>query len=76
MKRFVCLLHTLICLFSCITVFAQAGFNDNRVMLQGFYWESYRHGNTEKFPDFGDKKWYEIVKDKVTDIRDARFDLI
>jgi hypothetical protein len=25
-------------------VAAQAGFDDDRVMPQGFYWESYRHG--------------------------------
>jgi hypothetical protein len=23
----------------------QSGFDDDRVMLQGFYWESYRHGD-------------------------------
>ena len=27
------------------TARAQAGFDDDRVMLQGFYWESYRHGH-------------------------------
>jgi hypothetical protein len=26
-------------------VAAQAGFDDDRVMPQGFYWESYRHGH-------------------------------
>jgi hypothetical protein len=40
---------------------AQAGFEDDRVMLQGFYWESYRHGHPEKFPAFGSKSWYRIV---------------
>jgi hypothetical protein len=33
---------------------AQAGFNDDRVILQGFYWESHRHGDP-KFPNFGQK---------------------
>jgi alpha-amylase len=55
---------------------AQAGFADDRVMLQGFYWESYRHGHPEKFPSFGSKTWYEIVADQAPAIREARFDLI
>ncbi len=54
---------------------AQAGFDDDRVMLQGFYWESYRHG-LEKFPQFGTKRWYEIVRDVAGKIRDGRFDLV
>jgi glycosidase len=57
-------------------VYAQAGFNDDRVMLQGFYWESYRHGHPDKFPEFGDKKWYELVKEQAEAIRAGRFDLI
>lgn len=66
-----------ICLFlSPAALFAQSGFDDDRVMLQGFYWESYRHGNPERFPDFGEKKWYEIVKEKAAEIREGRFDLI
>jgi alpha-amylase len=56
-------------------VYAQAGFNDDRVMLQGFYWESHRHGH-EKFSMFGQKKWYEIVREQAPAIRDGRFDLI
>ena len=34
-----------------VPLYAQAGFEDDRVMLQGFYWESYRHGHpdTERF---------------------------
>ncbi len=55
---------------------AQAGFEDDRVMLQGFYWESYRHGHPDVFPQFGTKVWYEIVKDKATDIRAGHFDLV
>ncbi|MEZ5785847.1 MAG: alpha-amylase family glycosyl hydrolase [Xanthobacteraceae bacterium] len=55
---------------------AQAGFEDDRVMLQGFYWESYRHGHPEKFPTYGDKTWYEIVAEQAPAIRDGRFDLI
>lgn len=70
--------------FICLTVilgsslfaFSQAGFNDDRVMLQGFYWESYRHGHPDKFPGFGVKRWYVIVGEQAGKIREARFDLI
>ena len=43
---------------------AQAGFEDDRVMLQGFYWESYRHGHPAKFPGFGTQRWYQIVAEQ------------
>ena len=55
---------------------AQAGFNDDRVMLQGFYWESYRFGHPEKFHDYAATGWYSVVQEKAAQIRDARFDLI
>ncbi|NIR31221.1 MAG: alpha-amylase [Gammaproteobacteria bacterium] len=55
---------------------AQAGFADDRVMLQGFYWESYRHGHPDRFPAFGQKTWYAIVGDQAPTIREGRFDLI
>jgi alpha-amylase len=55
---------------------AQAGFDDDRIMLQGFYWESHRHGRPERFPQFGDKKWYVIVAENADTIREGRFDLI
>jgi alpha-amylase len=55
------------------TACAQAGFDDDRVMLQGFYWESHRHGHV---PEFGLKLWYQIVAEQVQTIPDARFDLI
>ena len=58
------------------TVYAQAGFDDDRVMLQGFYWESYRHGHLNKFPSFGPKKWYDIVREQAPAIGEGRFDLI
>jgi alpha-amylase len=57
-------------------VYGQAGFDDDRVMLQGFYWESYRHGTPEKFPQLGNQKWYEIVRANAGKIREGRFDLI
>jgi alpha-amylase len=63
---------------SCFFAFAQGGFWDDRVMLQGFYWESYRHGHPERhdFHQFGNKKWYEIVAELAPKIREARFDLV
>jgi alpha-amylase len=60
----------------CVPVSGQGGFGDDRVMLQGFYWESYRHGYPDRFPRFGEKRWYEIVKDNADRIRGARFDLV
>lgn len=62
-------------LAACQTLCAQAGFDDDRVLLQGFYHESYRHGQPE-FPRFGNKKWYAIVADNAALIREGRFDLI
>jgi alpha-amylase len=54
---------------------AQADFDDGRVLLQGFYWESYRHGDP-KFPEFGTRRWYDIVRDNAGTIRAGRFDLV
>lgn len=55
---------------------AQAGYEDDRVMLQGFYWDSPRHGHPEKFTALGSTAWYDIVKQQADRIRAARFDLI
>lgn len=44
---------------------AQEGTMDTRVMLQGFYWESCQQDN-----------WYDLVKGKVREIKEARFDMI
>ena len=79
MKAFIRVWVVLFCLVSATQVLAQAGFDDGRVMLQGFYWESHRHGHADDDPNFerfGDKLWYQIVKEKTPEIRDARFDLI
>ena len=57
------------------SAWSQSGFDDDRVMLQGFYWESYRHGDA-KFPQYGNKKWYQIAKENAGAIREGRFDLI
>lgn len=66
----------LIAIFAPVRGVAQAGFDDDRVMLQGFYWESYRFGHPEKFPDYGVTGWYSLVQGKALQIREARFDLI
>jgi alpha-amylase len=63
-------------LAAAVPAFAQAGFEDDRVMLQGFYWESYRHGHADRFPSFGDKHWYVIVRENAGPIRDGGFDLV
>lgn len=66
---------------SCITftpsllAYAQAGFDDDRVMLQGFYWESSRHGYP-KFLQFGTEHWYAIVAREAPAIQAAGFDLV
>jgi alpha-amylase len=74
-KLCVTLLALLLCL-SWAPAWAQSGFEDDRVMLQGFYWESYRHGHPDKFPTYGTEVWYEIVKQQANRIRGGRFDLI
>src|SRR5207253_6686158 len=56
-------------------VYVQSGYDDDRVLLQGFYWESYRHGH-DVFPNYGTKHWYEIVRDLAPAIRETHFDLI
>ena len=56
--------------------------DDSRVVLQGFYWESYRHGHINEFPEITpgvtniNKFWYEIVSEKAPEIREGRFDVI
>jgi alpha-amylase len=53
--------------------FAQAGLNDDRVMLQGFYWESYRHGDPDpRCARYGTKRWYQIVKERAPEIHGGR----
>src|SRR3954470_11035672 len=58
-----------------LPVYVQSGFDDDRVMLQGFYWESYRYGHTE-FPNYGSKHWYDVVRNDADAIREAHFDLV
>src|SRR5207244_11964396 len=70
-------LHDALPILGCCTLlWSQAGFEDHRVMLQGFYWESYRHGHTQQFPGYGDRHWYAIVQSVAPAIRDGHFNLI
>jgi alpha-amylase len=69
-------LLVLIALLLCSAIFlpaarAQSGFDDDRVMLQGFYWESPRFGHKQ-----GNKVWYDIVNSDAAAIAAANFDLI
>jgi alpha-amylase len=66
----------LLAIASVASLWAQAGFNDDRVLLQGFYWESYRHGYPVRFPTFGNKHWYAIVRSLAPAIRDGGFDVV
>lgn len=66
----------IILFFQPLMVFAQASVDDPRILLQGFYWESYRFGSPELFPALGEKKWYEIVQEKAKEIREGRMDLL
>ena len=70
------LLLILSLLIPCLPLRAQAPLDDGRVMLQGFYWESNRYGHPDRFPQFGTKRWYEIVQADAADIKRGRFDLV
>jgi alpha-amylase len=59
-----------------LPAWGQAGLEDDRVMLQGFYWESYRHGHPDRFPTLGQKHWYTIVGEEASRIREGLFDLV
>ena len=77
-KKLLLLLFVVVIVFSNTYLFAQSGFDDDRIMMQGFYWESYRHGHLEReeFRKFGNKKWYEIVRENAKTIQEGHFDLI
>jgi alpha-amylase len=61
--------------------FAQGGYNDGRVMIQGFMWESSQDGKQKgsggyEYEVHWQNKWYDNVKSKVDDLAVAKFDLI
>jgi alpha-amylase len=74
--RFIVLVVSCIIFAEPLIAHAQAGLEDDRVMLQGFYWESSRHGYPRKFPQFGVAHWYAIIAREAPEIRAARFDLV
>jgi alpha-amylase len=68
-------------LVAAAAVFAQGGYNDNRVMLQGFMWESHQDGKQtasggQEYEVHWKDKWYEHVKSKVDELADAKIDLL
>jgi len=59
----------LVLLFSAGTrAIAQGGYNDDRVMIQGFMWESHQTPWTEN--------WYDHVAEQADELADAEVDLI
>lgn len=59
---------------------AQGGYNDDRVLIQGFMWESSVDGKPapawSKNEVHWKDHWYDEVKDKVGELADAKFDVI
>ena len=78
MKTLLALIALIFC--GCAPFFLQKNIErdigDKRVLLQGFYWESYRHGHPDRFPDYGPASWYTLLAAQAPVIRDGRFDLI
>ena len=78
MKTLLALIPLIFC--GCAPFFLQKNIErdigDKRVLLQGFYWESYRHGHPDRFPDYGPASWYTLLAAQAPVIRDGRFDLI
>jgi alpha-amylase len=64
---------------ACVS-FAQGGYNDGRVLIQGFMWESSVDGKPA--PAWSDyevhwkNRWYDEVKNKAGELADAKFDVI
>jgi alpha-amylase len=61
--------------------FAQGGYNDDRVMIQGFIRESSIDGvdvdvEGQKVTAHNKGKWYKLVADHAKELADAEFDLI
>lgn len=61
--------------------FGQGGYNDDRVMIQGFMWESHQQGKQKgeggyEYEVDWKHKWYSHVKGKVDELSDAKFGLI
>ncbi len=62
-------------------VFSQGGYNDDRVMIQGFQWESHQDGKYTapggaEYEVHWTGRWYDHVRDQVEELSAAKFDLI
>lgn len=62
-------------------VFGQGGYNDDRVMMQGFMWESHQEGQQTGEGGFQyvvhlRENWYDHVRSKASELADAKIDLI
>ena len=68
-------MRILLALLLCARVVWAAPLEDERVLLQGFYWESSRHG-LPQYPQFGNKRWYQIVANQAPTIAKSGFDLV
>jgi alpha-amylase len=71
----------LLAVVSATLAFGQGGYNDDRVMIQGFMWESHQEGKQKgeggfEYEVHWQGKWYDQVKSKVDELADAKFDLI
>ena len=75
------LLVVLWILVSATVALGQGGYNDDRVMIQGFMWESHQEGKQKgnggyEYEVHWKDKWYDNVRSKVDELADAKFDLI
>ena len=75
-----CLLILLLLVVSNLAL-GQGGYNDDRVMIQGFMWESHQQGKQKgeggyEYEVDWQYKWYDHVKDQVSELADAKFNLI
>ncbi len=63
------------------SAFPQGGYNDDRVMIQGFQWESHQDGKYTapggtEYEVHWTGRWYDHVRDQVEQLSAAKFDLI
>ncbi|RYX81246.1 alpha-amylase [bacterium] len=68
-------------LVSVPSAYAQGGYNDPRVMIQGFGWESHQDGRMRsasgvEYEVHWRHKWYDYVNSKVDELAAAKFDVI
>jgi alpha-amylase len=68
-------------LIGCGYVCGQGGYNDDRVMIQGFMWESSQQGKQKgnggyEYDVDWKNKWYKHVEEEVNELAAAKFNLI